>query len=168
MIAVAVDGAALGIRQIHPDVAVALLARKTARVDAVALQLGIRRDRGNLAALSRVRVKAPAVIRALDGLPVARARRERKRAVRANVAQRERFSRGVAPEDERNFHAASKSPARARAIRRCAAPDTRSPTAIRRRCSTRSLREWKGFDSSSCAIAQPMIYRSPAQATPQR
>ncbi len=94
----AIHGAPLGIREIHPDVAVALLARKTARVDAVALQLGIRRDRGNFAALAGVRVKSPAVVGALDRLPVARARRKRKRAVRANVAQRERFSRGVAPE----------------------------------------------------------------------
>src|SRR5260221_9629684 len=67
----AIDGASLGIRQVYPNVAVAFLARKTARVDAVALKLGIRRDRGNLAALSRVRAKAPAGIRALDRLPIA-------------------------------------------------------------------------------------------------
>src|SRR4029077_1910437 len=72
--------------------------------DAVALQLGIRRDRGNLAALSRVRVKAPAVIRTLDGLPVAMSGGKRKRAVRADVAKCERFSGGVAPKHKRNFH----------------------------------------------------------------
>src|SRR5580700_11792888 len=81
----AIDGAALGVCQIHPNIAVALLARKTARIDAVALQLGIRRDRGNLAALSRMRVKSPAVISALNRLSVERACRKRKRAVRANV-----------------------------------------------------------------------------------
>ncbi len=91
------------VREIHPHVAVAPLAREAARVDAVALKLGIRRDRGNLSALPRVRVKSPAVVRTFDRLPIAVARRERKRAVRADVAQREDFPRSVAPQNERNF-----------------------------------------------------------------
>src|SRR5580704_4249350 len=59
-------GAAFGICHEHPDLAVAFLAGKRARVNAIALELGIRSERGNRAALASVRVKLPAVIRAFD------------------------------------------------------------------------------------------------------
>ncbi len=101
----ALNGAAFGICEVHPNVAIALLAREAARKDALALQLGIRCDRGNFAALSRVRVKSPAVIGAFDRLPVALSCGKRKRAVRANVAQRKGFSNSVSPKHERDFHA---------------------------------------------------------------
>src|SRR6267142_1102736 len=51
--------AALGVCEIYPHIAVALFTEEAARIDAVALKLGIRSDRGHLAALARVCVKSP-------------------------------------------------------------------------------------------------------------
>src|ERR1700704_5408109 len=93
--------AAFGVCEIYPHIAVALLTEEAARIDAVALKLGIRSDRGNLAALARVCVKSPAVVRAFDSLPVALARRKRKSPMRTHIANRKRFPRGGAPQNQR-------------------------------------------------------------------
>ena len=84
-------------------VAVALLAGKAARIDAVALQLRVRRERGNLAALPCVRVKSPAVVRTFNRLPITVPRRKWKRPVRAHIAQRENLTRSISAYHERNF-----------------------------------------------------------------
>src|SRR5271169_4628917 len=56
-----------------------------------------------MAALAGVRVELPAVVGAFNGSAVKTAERKRKRAVRADITQREGFSRGVAPQHQRNF-----------------------------------------------------------------
>jgi len=97
------DGQALGVREIYPHISIAFFAGKAARENAIALELGIRRDGRNLSTLPRVCVKSPTVVGAFDRLPIAMARRKWKRAVRADIAQRKGFARRVASENQRNF-----------------------------------------------------------------
>ena len=58
---------------------------------------------GIAAALAGVRVELPAVVGAFDRGAVEAAKRKRKGAVRADIAQRERLSGSVAPDYQRNF-----------------------------------------------------------------
>src|ERR1700733_11209403 len=96
------DGAAFRIREERPDVAVALLAGKTPGVDSFAFEFGILAERRDGLALPGVRLELPAVVGALYVLAVELAERKRKRAVRADVAQREWFCGSVAAQHQRH------------------------------------------------------------------
>src|SRR3954468_9424483 len=88
-------------RHVHPKKSVALLTRKCAGVDAVHLQLGIFRNRRDLAALSALRLEAPAVIAALHLLAVESSVGERDTTVRAAVAHRKSSTVALAPDHQR-------------------------------------------------------------------
>ena len=54
-----------------------------------------------------MRVELPSVVGAFDGCAVELTKRKRKRAVRANVAQGERFSSAITANDKRHFEQGS-------------------------------------------------------------
>src|SRR5689334_16823957 len=79
----------------HPDEAVALFASEVAGVNAINLEVLIGRERGDQAALSRLRVEFPAVIAALDLASIELTAMQRHASVRTGILQRESSSIGV-------------------------------------------------------------------------
>src|SRR5215469_13816767 len=84
----------------HPNVALYFLYRVAAGVDAVGGKGLAWHKRGYLGAAS-VRVEPPAVIAALDLMPVKPAGAQRHATMRAQIAQRESRARRVAPDQNR-------------------------------------------------------------------
>ena len=99
----AIEARRIRRRHVNPDIAVALLARKCAGIDAVGAEFRVRGERGDFAALARVAVEFPAVITALDRFAVAMAVRKRHAAMRAGVTEGEGSALRVASDDERDF-----------------------------------------------------------------
>src|SRR6516225_387578 len=90
-----------GIRQVHPQVAVSLLAGKVPGIDAIHFELVARRQGRDGTALTGPRVESPAVILAFNLVPVEITVGERYAAVRAIVAERPCAPLAVATEHQR-------------------------------------------------------------------